>query len=144
MRMLLFVLSTGAVLGLGAAGCGSSQPSLAQGADHGSVDKTPFACNRRALTEEERKRHFREQGPALLVMTKSVRELPNGYEFEFSPDAATVKKVAAWAADERVCCPFFDIDLHLQHDGGPLWLRLTGREDVKQFIQTEAAQWIRK
>jgi hypothetical protein len=55
----------------------------------------------------------------------------------------TYQLVAEWAAGERVCCPFFDIDLQAEREGGPLWLRLTGRDGVKQFIEAEGAAWIK-
>ena len=106
--------------------------------------ESPFACNRLALTPEQRKRHFDELGPKLRSLKKGVRELPNGYEFEFSPDSNTVQLVAEWAVGERACCPFFDIDMRLQREGGALWLSLTGREGVKRFIQADGASWIRQ
>lgn len=106
--------------------------------------ESPFACNRLALTAEQRKRHFDELGPKLRSLRLTVRELPNGYEFEFPPDSNTVRFVAEWAVGERACCPFFDIDLRLQREGGPLWLVLTGREGVKQFIRSDGAAWIRQ
>jgi hypothetical protein len=103
-----------------------------------------FACNRLALTPEQRKRHFDELGPKLRSLKKSVRELPNGYEFEFPADPNTVQLVAEWAVGERACCPFFDIDMRLEREGGSFWLSLTGREGVKQFIQADGAAWIRR
>jgi hypothetical protein len=106
--------------------------------------ESPFACNRLALTPEQRKRHFEELGPKLRSLKKSVRELPNGYEFELPADSDTVQLVTEWAIGERACCPFFDIDMHLEREGGALWLRLTGREGVKQFIQADGAAWIRR
>jgi len=106
--------------------------------------ESAFACNRLALAPAERKRHFDEIAPKLLSLKQGVRELPNGYEFEFPADSSTVQLVAEWADGERECCPFFDIDLHLEQDGGPLWLRLTGREGVQQFIRAEAGAWIGK
>ena len=106
--------------------------------------ESPFACNRLALTPEQRKRHFDELSPKLLSLKKSVRELPNGYEFEFPADPNTVQLVAEWAIGERACCPFFDIGMRLEHEGGSLWLGVTGREGVKQFIQADGAAWIRK
>ena len=108
------------------------------------LQESAFACNRLALTPAERKRHFEELGPKLLSLKKGVRELPNGYEFEFPTDPSTVQLVAEWAAGERDCCPFFDIDMHLEREGGPFWLSLTGREGVKQFIEADGAAWIRK
>jgi hypothetical protein len=106
--------------------------------------QSAFACNRLALTPEQRKRHFDELGPKLLSLKKSVRELPNGYEFEFPADSNTVQLVAEWAVGERACCPFFDINLRLEREGGSLWLGLTGRDGVKQFIQADGAAWVRR
>src|SRR5947209_1251546 len=94
--------------------------------------QSPFACNRSALTAEARKRHFDELGPRLRGLTKSVRELRDGYEFEFPPDAGPV--LWEWTAGERLCCPFFDIDLRFEHENGAVWLRLAGRAGTKEFI----------
>lgn len=127
------------------AALGFPQVAAAQGnSANAKTSESPFACNRLALTPEQRKRHFDELGPKLRALRKSVRELPNGYEFEFSPDSNTVQLVAEWAAGERACCPFFDIDLRLEREGGPLWLVLTGRDGVKKFIQADGAAWIRQ
>lgn len=101
--------------------------------------QSPFACNRLAVTLAQRKRHFE-----LFLLKKSVRELPNGYEFEFPVDADTVRLVAEWAVGERACCPFFDIEMRREREGGSLWLSLTGRDGVRQFIQADGAAWIRQ
>jgi hypothetical protein len=47
-------------------------------------------------------------------------------------------------AGEGLCCPFFDIDMHVEREGGSLWLRLTGRGGVKQFIRADFAAWMPK
>src|SRR5881396_1009908 len=99
--------------------------------------QSPFACNAFALSPEVRKRHFEELGPALLKLRKSTRELPDGYEFELPADNKTYQLLTEWAFQERLCCPFFDIDLHFDREGGPLWLRLTGRPGTKEFIKEE-------
>jgi hypothetical protein len=103
---------------------------------------SPFACNRLALTPEQRKRHFEELGPALRSLRIGARELPDGIEFKFPSDMKTYQTVAEWVAGERLCCPFFDIDLRAERESGPVWLRLTGREGVKQFIQADFAKWL--
>ena len=134
----LFALLLTTVIGLSEST--GAQGSLAET----KRSESPFACNRLALTPDQRKRHFDELGPKLRSLKKSVRELPNGYEFEFSPASNTVQLVAEWAVGERACCPFFDIDMRLEREGGSLWLRLTGREGVKQFIQADGASWIKQ
>lgn len=99
--------------------------------------ESPFACNAFALSPEIRKRHFEELGPALLKLMKSKRELPDGYEFELPADDKTYQLLTEWAYQERLCCPFFDIDLRLDRENGPLWLHLTGRPGTKEFIKEE-------
>jgi hypothetical protein len=99
--------------------------------------ESPFACNAFALSPEVRKRHFEELGPTLLKLKKSTRELEDGYEFELPPDNKTYQLLTEWAFQERLCCPFFDIDLRFERENGPLWLRLTGRPGTKEFIKEE-------
>lgn len=105
-------------------------------------NSSPFYCNRMALTPEERHRHFDELGPKLRSLRKSVHELSDGYEFEFPGDKATYQLLSEWAIQERECCPFFDISLRLEPEGGPVWLRLTGRPGTKEFIKVDGASWI--
>ena len=111
----------------------ANETALSQSAKH----ESPFACNAFALSPEVRKRHFEELGPALLKLKKSTRELPDGYEFELPADNRTYQMLTEWAFQERLCCPFFDIDLRFDREDGPLWLRLTGRPGTKEFIKME-------
>ena len=110
----------------------TSEPSSSQ-TEHVS----PFACNALALSPEVRRPHFEELGPALLKLKKSTRELPDGYEFELPADNRTYQLLTEWAFQERLCCPFLDIGLRFDREGGPLWLRLTGRPGTKEFIKEE-------
>ncbi|MBZ5606914.1 MAG: hypothetical protein LAP38_01540 [Acidobacteriia bacterium] len=109
-----------------------------------SKHESPLACDRLALSPEQRKRHFDELGPMLHSLTKSIRELPTGYEFQFPADSASFRLVAEWVDGERLCCPFFDIDLRFEREHGALWLRLTGREGVKEFIRADFAKWFQE
>jgi hypothetical protein len=118
---------------------GAQQPSSSPN----SKSESPFACNRMALTPEQRKRHFEELGPQLRSLKTGVRELPDGFEFEFPADMKTYQLVAEWTAGERLCCPFFDIDLRSGREGGPVSLRLTGRDGVKQFIAADFVKWLK-
>ena len=103
---------------------------------------SPFACNRSALNDVGRKRHFDELGPALRGLLIHIRELRDGYEFQFPSDAATFRLVAEWAAGEHLCCPFFDIDLRQEREDGAFWMRLSGRPGVKQFIEADLRNWM--
>ena len=109
-----------------------------------SSHESPFACDRMTLTPEVRKRHFDELEPKLIGLRKSVREVADGYEFEFPADEKTYQLLTEWAIQERLCCPFFDLNVRLDREGGPLWLRVTGREGTKNFIRADGAAWIRK
>ena len=106
--------------------------------------ESPFACDRLALTPAQRKRHFDEVTPQVHAMVKSARELPNGYEFEFAPDPAAIAKIAEWVAGERLCCPFFDFEIRVERERGPVWLRLTGREGTKELIRADLGNWIKQ
>ena len=109
-----------------------------------AVTLSPFACDRSALTAEQRTRHFDVLGPELRSMVKGARELPNGFEFQFPADPATFQLVAEWTAFEHLCCPFFDIDLRLEREHGAFWMRLTGREGVKEFIKVDFSRWFKQ
>ena len=111
----------------------ADETTFSQSAKH----ESPFACNALALSPELRKRHFEELGPALLKLTKSRHELPDGYELEFPADNKAYQLLTEWASQERLCCPFLDIALRFDRENGPLWLRLTGRLGTKEFIKEE-------
>jgi hypothetical protein len=117
-----------------------SMPAILHAAKH----ETPLAYDRAGLSPEQRKRHFDELGVALLSLKKSTHELADGFEFEFPADAAVYQLLAEWVGGERLCCPFFDIDLRVEKEGGSLRLRLTGREGIKEFIKADfPAEWFR-
>ena len=107
-------------------------------------ERVTLACNIAALTPKEKQRHFDELGPQLRSLKKGVRELADGYEFEFPSDRATYRLLTEWADGERICCPFFDIELRSEREGGPVFLRLTGRDNVEKFIEVDGAAWLEK
>ena len=63
-----------------------------------------------------------------------ARELSNGYALQIDTSRASMVTVAQWIDLERKCCPFFDFDVNMHGENGAVWLSLTGREGVKQFI----------
>jgi len=100
------------------------------------TNESPLACNMAALSDEQRKR--------ILVLVQQIRtsgqelrELPDGYALRLPTESATVRDVAEYITLERMCCPFFHFEMEVEQEGGPMWLRLTGREGVKEFTKLE-------
>ena len=124
-----------AALVLAIAGAMLTPRTYGQGADPSQKRKqrSPLACNALALSSDERARHFNEIGPALRSLKKSVRELDDGYEFEYPGDRATLQLLAEWIIQERECCPFFEISLRLEPERGAAWLRLTGQQGMAEL-----------
>lgn len=105
--------------------------------------ETPFYCDRTALTPEQRKRQ-QELSKILRGSVMGIRQLPDGFEFEFPSEPASYQALTEFTPLERACCPFFDISIRLEREGGKLWWQLTGREGVKQFIRAEFSPWIKR
>ena len=139
MKTLLIAAMAVAILGAFAfSRVVARKTALARPSDTSAQAKreSPFACDTSAIGPDRRARKD-ELNEILRSSRKGVRELPDGFEFEFPSDTQTFQAVAEWTSMERLCCPFFDFDLRLEREGGPLRLRLTGREGVKQFINGE-------
>ena len=101
-----------------------------------AVKESPFACNMLALDAAGRQRH-KAVSQQMHAAVKEVQELPDGYAFRFPAEQATIILLSEWIARERLCCPFFRFELVAEQEDGPLWLRLRGREGVKEFIRIE-------
>jgi hypothetical protein len=100
------------------------------------AQESPLACNMLALNAEERKRH-KVVAEKMRAAVKEAQPLPDGYAFRFGAEQATILLVSEFIARERLCCPFFRFELTAEQENGPLWLRLRGREGVKEFIEAE-------
>lgn len=90
-----------------------------------------------ALNAAQRTRHLevtRLLKPAVRE-TKPVRgRNREGFSLRLEISPALVGE---WIANERLCCPFLDFELHLEREGGPVWLTLTGRRGVAAFLREE-------
>jgi hypothetical protein len=101
-------------------------------------DATQFACNMSALSPGQRSLHrdLIEQLQSALV---TVRELPDGYEFEFPLNLGNYDALSQITPLEHACCPFFSIAIRLE--AAKLFWQLSGSEGVKPFIRMEFAEW---
>ncbi|HSK42790.1 MAG TPA: hypothetical protein VLA83_02765 [Candidatus Binatia bacterium] len=100
----------------------------------------PFVCDMTALSSEKRARHH-ELAALLQSSLTAIRELADGFEFEFpwSPDAYDA--LAEITPLEYACCPFFDISIRIESESNRLCWQLTGREGIKPFIRAEFGKW---
>jgi hypothetical protein len=97
--------------------------------------ESPFACSlEKTLTKEQRERK-KQIAWKMATARMETQELANGYVFRFRPEGVSFAEIAEWVATERVCCPFFDLAIEAERENGPVSLRITGREGVKQFIR---------
>jgi hypothetical protein len=98
--------------------------------------KSPFYCNIKTLSVAERL-HKKQIGEKMAASRVEVNELPNGYAIRYRPGGVSLVELADWVESERRCCPFFDLAIETEREGGPVWLKITGREGVQQFIREE-------
>jgi hypothetical protein len=103
------------------------------------IEKEPLACNVLAIPASERALHT-SNWERLAARITGVQALPDGYAFQFAPSDDTLMLMAQVIARERLCCPFFSFDVALESHGGPMRLKLSGRDGVKQFIEAEFAR----
>lgn len=101
-----------------------------------AAQESPIACDMSAIAPGLRAQHM-ATGGHLFRAVLEIRELPDGYGFRLPADTDTLLKAAEFVSLERLCCPFLGFALVVEPEGGPVWLRLTGREGVKAFIREE-------
>jgi hypothetical protein len=94
----------------------------------------PIACDLTAIVADERAAHERSARQLFFDPIPQRQELADGYAFRFS--AADYPLLAGFIANERLCCPFFCFTLEVTPAQGPIWLRITGGDGVKAFIQS--------
>ena len=124
------------VSGIFASGKQDSSAFIVTGRDPNKRE-TPFACSlEKSLTKEQRA-HKMQLTLKMAAARMETSELGNGYVFRFRPEAVSFAEIADWVATERVCCPFFDLAIEAERENGPLSLRITGRDGVKNFIRME-------
>ena len=126
-----------AVVGVGVATNAQQGDSAAMAGKSSGKADSPFACSlEKSLTKEERA-HKKQIAQKMESARIDTKEIADGYVFRFRPEGVSFAEVAAWVGTERVCCPFFDLGIEAERENGPVSLRITGREGVKNFIQAE-------
>ena len=100
-----------------------------------SNENQSLACDLTAIPASVRAEHV-VTAPQLFALAQEVQELPDGFAIRFLNEPGSFMAIAKFIENERLCCPFFDFGLEVEPNSGPLWLRLTGGEGVKEILQT--------
>lgn len=100
------------------------------------MTESPIACDMTAIPPDQRQAHL-TTSKDLFSQIDEFRELPDGYEFRFASRPDLIVKLSEFISLEKLCCPFLTFVIEVEAEGGPVWLRLTGREGVKAFIREE-------
>src|SRR5271163_2137629 len=93
----------------------------------------PIACDLGAISASDRPR-YSELRRMLAASVTGKRELPEGIAIQIATERMALAQLAEWISFERKCCPFFEFRIDVAPDSGPLWLSLTGRPGVKEFL----------
>jgi len=113
-----------------------ANPARAAVKEQATVEASSFYCNLKALSVKERARHMLLTLEIERARVETI-ELGNGFAFRFQDGTVSLATLAEWVSAERKCCPFFDFEIELQGNNGPLWLKLRGKDGVKTFMQSE-------
>jgi len=94
-----------------------------------------LACDLTAIPASVREEHLLT-APQLFELAQEVQELPDGFAIRFLNEPGRFMQMATFVENERLCCPFFNFGLDVEPNNGPLWLRITGQEGVKELLRT--------
>jgi hypothetical protein len=97
------------------------------------TSESPLACDLSAISASDRPR-YNELRRAVAASVVAKRELADGLAIQIDIGRIALPQLAEWISFERKCCPFFEFRIELAPDSGPVWLSLTGRAGVKEFI----------
>ena len=134
--MGLIALALIAVFALAAWTLRRANPVRAAMREQTTTEASGFYCNLKALSMKERARHMQLTYEIERGRVETV-EMANGFAFRFQDGTISLAELAEWVSAERKCCPFFDFEIELQGNNGPLWLRLRGKDGVKAFMRSE-------
>lgn len=97
-------------------------------------EEQPIVCDLTVFPTAARKQ-IANAIPDLFKSAEKVQELPDGYALQFPNEPGMFMKLANFVEHERQCCPFLHLALEATPNSGPFWLRLTGGDGVKEFVQ---------
>ncbi len=103
--------------------------------------ESPIACDLTAIDAGARDHHI-SLTHRMLAAVQELRDLPDGYAMRLPSELLLT--AAEYISRERLCCPFLRFNLEIEPEGDALWLSMTGRNGVKEFLQVELGDLIAK
>lgn len=100
-----------------------------------TIDSTPLACVPDAIPAAKRSAHFTLLHSLFSETLEAMESLPDGYSFRFPPSA--LESLSRFILNERRCCPFLVFSLEVSPAEGPVFLRITGPEGTREFLEAE-------
>lgn len=98
-------------------------------------EEQPIVCDLTVFSADTRA-ELAATVPATFAAVQKVQDLADGYAFQFPNEPGIFMALANFVEHERQCCPFFHFVLEAEPAGGPFWLRMTGGEEVKEYMRT--------
>ncbi len=105
---------------------------------NGGESESPIACVLEALTGEKRKRR-RVLVEQLSQTVTGLTELETGFLLQLRNDGSVREIAEELMVLEQKCCPFLEFALQGAHSGDSIWLSITGKDGVKEFLRQELA-----
>jgi len=91
-------------------------------------------CSKRETFSVADKKRWAFLKNELALAKAETRELVDGYAFRLEGEKAQITDLAEWVAYESRCCLFFNFEISLLRNQGPLWLKVWGSEGAKQYV----------
>jgi hypothetical protein len=102
----------------------------------GPATQSPLVCNDRALSADQLDR-LGSLSKGLRAAKQGVREFADGYAIRLPVSAESIRDTAEFMSIVRLCSPYFETTLLVECDGGPVWLKITGRQGVKELVKAD-------
>jgi hypothetical protein len=93
-----------------------------------------IACDLSALTARERTMRA-ELAARIRSLATQLVELEDGYALRLASEPEVARHALEWMLLESRCCPFLRMELVVEAERGPLWVRLRGAAGVKEFLK---------
>jgi len=101
-----------------------------------TVTQSPLVCNEGALNPAQLDRLV-TLSKGIRAARQGIREFADGYAIRLPVSAECIQDIAEFMSIVRLCSPYFETTLLVECDGGPAWLKIAGRQGVKEIIRIE-------